>query len=230
MPDEAGKDHRDIDRGDENESAGERCLRNAGNDARKGDAHHEKEDGVEQEGRDGPEGEAEGTQVHHVGANAAPGGEDTCGDDGENAGAVELLRREVGDERRDDRAQNRQEGVIVEAMMRGSSVVKVRPQSRPAPAPAPMDSTNWVITLDVVTLWPLSAMLRAIAKIARAIVGEREASAVPGMNEAPTPAAMRSTGPIRLNLLVRRMQHTAAIPRTMIASTVMVPLSGGILL
>ena len=116
--------------------------------------------------------------------------------------------------------------------MRGRSVVKVRPQSRPAPAPAPapMDSTNWVITLDVVTLWPLSAVLRAIAKIARAIVGEREASAVPGMNEAPTPAAMRSTGPIRLNLLVRRMQHTAAIPRTMIASTVMVPLSGGNLL
>jgi len=239
---------------------------------------------------------------------------------------VELLRREVGDERRDDRAQNRQERVIVEAMMRGRSVVKVRPQSRPAPAP--MDSTNWVITLDVVTLWPLSAVLRAIAKIARAvpslrrdsdwrivrpagamplprdaiavasvgprqapirsaaprespratptpaimpavimtrtvadrmmprsarfmrtsetdrdsqyrrngrkivrtIVGERDASVVPGMNEAPAPAAMRSTGPIRLNLLVRRMQHTAAIPRTMIASTVMVPLSGGILL
>ena len=143
---------------------------------------------------------------------------------------MEFLRGEVCDERRDDRAQDRQEGVIVEAMMRGRSVVKVRPQSRPAPAPAPMDSTNWVITLDVVTLWPLSAMLRAIAKIARAIVGEREASAVPGMNEAPTPAAMRSTGPIRLNLLVRRMQHTAAIPRTMIASTVMVPLSDGILL
>ncbi len=143
---------------------------------------------------------------------------------------MEFLRGEVCDERRDDRAQDRQEGVIVEAMMRGRSVVKVRPQSRPAPAPAPMDSTNWVITFDVVTLWPLSAMLRAIAKIARAIVGEREASAVPGMNEAPTPAAMRSTGPIRLNLLVRRMQHTAAIPRTMIASTVMVPLSGGNLL
>lgn len=50
------------------------------------------------------------------------------------------------------------------------------------------------------------------------------------MNEAPAPAAMRSTGPIRLNLLVRKMQHTAAIPRTMIASTVMVPLSDGILL
>lgn len=143
---------------------------------------------------------------------------------------MELLRREVGDERRDDRAQDRQERVVVEAMMRGRSVVKVRPQSRPAPAPAPMDSANWVITFDVVTLWPLSAVLRAIAKIARAIVGEREASAVPGMNEAPTPAAMRSTGPIRLNLLVRRMQHTAAIPRTMIASTVMVPLSGGNLL
>lgn len=143
---------------------------------------------------------------------------------------MELLRREVGDERRDDRAQDRQERVVVEAMMRGRSVVKVRPQSRPAPAPAPMDSANWVITFDVVTLWPLSAVLRAIAKIARAIVGEREASAVPGMNEAPTPAAMRSTGPIRLNLLVRRMQHTAAIPRTMIASTVMVPLSDGILL
>ena len=72
VPDEAGKDHRDIDRGDENESAGERCLRNAGNDARQGDAHHEKEDGVEQEGRDGPEGAAEGTQVHHVGADTAP--------------------------------------------------------------------------------------------------------------------------------------------------------------
>lgn len=143
---------------------------------------------------------------------------------------MEFLRGEVCDERRDDRAQDRQEGVIVEAMMRGRSVVKVRPQSRPAPAPAPMDSTNWVITFDVVTLWPLSAMLRAIAKIARAIVGEREASAVPGMNEAPAPAAMRSTGPIRLNLLVRKMQHTAAIPRTMIASTVMVPLSDGILL
>ena len=143
---------------------------------------------------------------------------------------MELLRREVGDERRDDRAQDRQERVVVEAMMRGRSVVKVRPQSRPAPAPAPMDSANWVITFDVVTLWPLSAVLRAIAKIARAIVGEREASAVPGMNEAPTPAAMRSTGPIRLNLLVRRMQHTAAIPRTMSASTVMVPLSGGNLL
>lgn len=115
-------------------------------------------------------------------------------------------------------------------MMRGRSVVKVRPQSRPAPAPAPMDSTNWVITFDVVTLWPLSAMLRAIAKIVRTIVGESEASETPGMNEAPAPAAMRSTGPIRLNLLVRRMQHTAAIPRTMIASTVMVPLSDGILL
>ena len=67
-------------------------------------------------------------------------------------------------------------------------------------------------------------------KIVRTIVGENEASETPGMNEAPAPAAMRSTGPIRLNLLVRRMQHTAAIPRTMIASTVMVPLSGGILL
>ena len=143
---------------------------------------------------------------------------------------MEFLRGEVCDDRRDDRAQNRQERVIVEAMMRGRSVVKVRPQSRPAPAPVPMDSTNWVITLDVVTLWPLSAMLRAIAKIVRTIVGESEASETPGMNEAPAPAAMRSTGPIRLNLLVRRMQHTAAIPRTMIASTVMVPLSDGILL
>ena len=63
---------------------------------------------------------------------------------------MEFLRGEVCDERRDDRAQDRQEGVIVEAMMRGRSVVKVRPQSRPAPAP--MDSTNWVITFDVVTL------------------------------------------------------------------------------
>lgn len=67
-------------------------------------------------------------------------------------------------------------------------------------------------------------------KIVRTIVGESEASETPGMNEAPAPAAMRSTGPIRLNLLVRKMQHTAAIPRTMIASTVMVPLSDGILL
>ena len=58
--------------------------------------------------------------------------------------------------------------------MRGRSVVKVRPQSRPAPAP--MDSTNWVITLDVVTLWPLSAVLRAIAKIARAVPSLRRDS------------------------------------------------------
>ena len=72
VPDEAGKDHRDIDCGDEDESAGERCLRHGGDDAGQRDAHHEEEDGVEQEGRDGPEGAAEGTQVHHVGADTAP--------------------------------------------------------------------------------------------------------------------------------------------------------------
>ena len=241
---------------------------------------------------------------------------------------MEFLGGEVGDEGEMIVHRTARRGSLSMRMMRGRSVVKVRPQSRPAPAPAPMDSTNWVITFDVVTLWPLSAMLRAIAKIARAvpslrrdsdwrivrpagamplprdatavasvgprqapirsaaprespratptpaimpavimtrtvadrmmprsarfmrtsetdrdsqyrmngrkivrtIVGESEASETPGMNEAPAPAAMRSTGPIRLNLLVRRMQHTAAIPRTMIASTVMVPLSDGILL
>ena len=60
VPDEAGKDHRDIDRGEEDESAGERCLRQGGEDAGQRDAHHEEEDGVEQEGCDGPEGAAEG--------------------------------------------------------------------------------------------------------------------------------------------------------------------------
>ena len=36
---------------------------------------------------------------------------------------------------------------------------------------------------------------------------------------APTPTAMRTTGPMRLNRLVSRMQNTAAMPRMMIVST-----------
>ncbi|WP_454930564.1 hypothetical protein [Actinomyces sp.] len=36
---------------------------------------------------------------------------------------------------------------------------------------------------------------------------------------APNPTAMRTTGPMRLNRLISRMQNTEAMPRMMIVST-----------
>ena len=122
-------------------------------------------------------------------------------------------------------------GSLSMRMMRGISLVKIMPHRRPAPAPAMMPAvmmtrmvadrmrprnTRFMRTSETDND---SQYSRKGRKIVRTIIGDNYASAIPGMKAAPTPTAMRTTGPMRLNRLVSRMQNTAAMPRMMIVST-----------